>query len=200
MTFWPVVPYAVSMAASAAYKSLRNSCLPYKRKQAYTVFYSSCDILDELSKSFISARAMAQLAKDTLQEVERVSSHRNRTKPQHRESQAGQEQARETASDSTATVGNPLTATDDNGDPAEPPTAEAVVPMDPRGMPDAIPGPFDPSIFGGVDMDDVGGIFNDFDPGFHLHRVDAVFSANLNPTMPFFPEHWMEGGPFDSYP
>lgn len=40
------------------------------------------------------------------------------------------------------------------------------------------------------------GIFTDFDPNFDLGRLDAVFSANLDPTMPMFSADWGVPNPF----
>ncbi|KAH6880644.1 hypothetical protein B0T10DRAFT_463716 [Thelonectria olida] len=78
-TFWAPLPYAVSLATSVAYQSLRNSTIAYTRKRAYPIFHRGCEILDELSKAFRSARMMARLAMDTLQEVERVSANKTRS-------------------------------------------------------------------------------------------------------------------------
>lgn len=201
MTFWAVLPYAVSLATSVAYQSLRSSSIPYKRKQAYTAFYSSCDILDELSKCFLSARTMGRLAKDTLQEVERVSVNRSRNKPQQREREDP------TSIDSRPPPDRPAQLLPDmaSGDissrgvtypgvsgESSAAAAESTEPdnLQPNIEPSAVA--FD---FNGMDFSDVGGIFDDFDPSLHLNRIDAVFSANLNPAMPLIPEHWwMEDG------
>ncbi|RXG50558.1 hypothetical protein VDGE_07476 [Verticillium dahliae] len=74
MTFWAILPYAVSMATSVAYQSLRNSNVPYKRKQAYSTFHSSCDILEKLTsirlglsqsqRRFVGAEATASARKE----------------------------------------------------------------------------------------------------------------------------------------
>ena len=37
------------------------------------------------------------------------------------------------------------------------------------------------------------GIFNDFNPNFDLGRIDAVFSANLELTVPGLTEDWLVG-------
>ncbi|KAM0330670.1 hypothetical protein ACHAQA_003622 [Verticillium albo-atrum] len=204
MTFWAVVPYAVSMATSIAYQNLRNSSIPYKRKRAYNIFHSSCDILDELSRAFLSARTMAKLAKDTLQEVERVSVNRNRANklsdssrhsPAGDDAASGPTQAPQVTSvpgsreesrgpqyrgDLEETQTYPSVA-NDNASPARLAVDSASMPMDIN--------PFD-----GMDFTDVAGIFDDFDPSFHLNRIDALFSANLDPTMPFALGDWMGDG------
>lgn len=77
ITYWPILPYSICMAASIAYQTLRNSLLPYNRKRTYALFHRSCEVLDEHGKTFLSARAFATLATDTMQEVDRVTLERN---------------------------------------------------------------------------------------------------------------------------
>jgi hypothetical protein len=192
MTFWAMLPYTVSIACSVAYKNLRNSSVTYKRKQAYALFHSTCDVLDNLSRSFPSAQHMTKLARETLREVERVSSSRNKGKPiEGRQTVA--EPAAGTADAVPNTTQHPGSASTSQLDtPASRPPdfAEPYVYGDLAGM-----GTLDPAILTGMDFTDVGGIFEDFDPNFQLNRVDAVFSANLNPAMPLFPMDWMDEGP-----
>ncbi|KAH6695780.1 hypothetical protein F5X68DRAFT_147677 [Plectosphaerella plurivora] len=193
MTFWAVLPFTVSIACSVAYKNLRNSSVTYKRKQAYTLFHSTCDILDDLSKPFPSAQYMTKLARETLKEVERVSTSRNKGKPAE-----GRQAPAESAS---GTADAPPRGTQQPGSTVstsqmETPASRGPQFMEPYvyGDPAAL-GTLDPGILTGMDFADVGGIFDDFDPNFQLNRVDAVFSANLNPAMPLFPMDWMEEGP-----
>ncbi|KAF7532930.1 hypothetical protein G7054_g7541 [Neopestalotiopsis clavispora] len=72
MTYWAIVPYGVALATSVAYRQMRNSTIPYKRKRARLLLSSGCDVLDELTTSFPSARKMAKLAKSALREFDRV--------------------------------------------------------------------------------------------------------------------------------
>ncbi|KAM0275012.1 hypothetical protein ACHAQH_007661 [Verticillium albo-atrum] len=205
MTFWAVAPYAVSMATSVAYQNLRNSSIPHKRKRAYATFHSSCDILDELSKAFLSARTMAKLAKDTLQEVERVSVNRsraNKLSDSSRHSVAGDEEAsgggihaapaasQPDSREISRSVQQQRSWEETSSFPAV--GSGSVYPgqamLDPTQM------PMDITPFESMDFTDVAGIFDDFDPSFHLNRIDALFSANLDPTMPFAPDAWLNDG------
>jgi hypothetical protein len=58
-------------------------------------------------------------------------------------------------------------------------------------MPPGLAGPshqLDANFFGGFDGE--AGIFGNFDPNFDLGRIDAIFSANLDPSAPPFMERW----------
>lgn len=157
VTFWPVMPYAVAMATSIAYQSLRNSMIPSNRKRAYALFHSSCEVLDELSNTFLSARVVAQLATETVHEVERLTQRR-----------------RDQEADSSTTRPEPTWQHQ-----AAPPSSSVLhVSMD---LTSPMP-----------NFDGEGGIFTDFDPNFDLERLDTLFSANLDPTMPTFAlDSWM---------
>lgn len=199
VTFWPPLPYAVSMATSVAYKSLRNSALPNNRKRAYGLFHSSCEVLDELSKAFQSAKAVARLATDTLQEVERVAVERScRNQRSHDTSErtsrtrsatarsrrdgevADQQPASRHLSQGEAPA---LTLNDSDENLLSLPSDAATTSL-----------PFNLETFSNFAGE--GGIFNDFDPNFDLGRIDALFSANLDPTLPSFSEAWLGEGPF----
>ncbi|KAF7553274.1 hypothetical protein G7Z17_g3741 [Cylindrodendrum hubeiense] len=187
ITIWPVVPYVVSLATSVAYKSLRNSTIPYKRKQAYTLFHSSCGILDDLSKSFLSARAMAQLATDTMQEVERVAAGRKAGTIQDKvmSGQAGDTHSTdETSLPDDAGTGDTETIMSQQCGTQDPPQANASLPIDSAFFSQDI----------GILNDFAGdiGIFNDFDSSFDLNRIDEFFTATLDPTVPLPSEDWMD--------
>ncbi|KPM43796.1 hypothetical protein AK830_g2746 [Neonectria ditissima] len=189
ITLWPVVPCAVSLATSVAYKTLRNSNIPYKRKQAYALFHSSCDVLDELGKAFLSARAMAQLATDTMQEVERVAAGR-RTSIMNEKAANGQ------IGDDHSSNGIINNLPGDGGTggsvaaKGQPYRAQCREEIHDSSTLDVTLFPQDVGI-----LDDLAGdmgVFNDFDPTFDLGRIDAVFTATLNPTIPLPWEDWME--------
>ncbi|EEU39298.1 uncharacterized protein NECHADRAFT_82147 [Fusarium vanettenii 77-13-4] len=185
ITYWPTLPYSVSMAASVAYQTLRNSLLPYNRKRAYVLFHSSCELLDELSKTFLSARAIAKLATNTMQEVDRVTSEIN--KYGRSMDVAGNEVIEGlNGSSGSHEVGHPSLARTDMG------SAENIT--QPSSSVKDRPFAFDPSSF--QDFSGEAGIFNDFDPSFDLGRIDAVFSANLDPTVPGLTEDWLAGNGF----
>lgn len=163
VTFWPVMPYAVAMATSIAYKSLRNSMIPSNRKRAYALFHSSCEVLDELSKAFLSARVVAHLATETVQEVERLAERRRNQQADG--STAHHESARQPQTTASS---------------SEAPPASHILPA----PPDLI-SPMH-------NFEGEAGIFTDFDPSFDLGRLDALFAANLDPTMPTFPpDSWL---------
>ncbi|KAL2759758.1 hypothetical protein ACRALDRAFT_1079253 [Sodiomyces alcalophilus JCM 7366] len=225
LTFWAVVPYAVSLASSVAYRDFRNSPIPYHRKRAYGLFQASCDLLDELGKAFRSARMMARLAKDTLQEVERISVNRKRIKTREGtastsrggtstaapevDANAVQTSSKGPAENSTVTdsqgptplAATPLTQPVGPGGPTvNPQISQPAQPTQPTPATPASVSQLDPGIFQDLDFSDVPGIFDEFDPEFQLDRVDAVFSANLNPAMPFLPTEWMDDTQLGMYP
>ena len=195
ITFWATVPYAVSLATSVAYKSLRNSSIPYKRKRAYALFHSSCDILDELSKGFLSARVMARLAMDTLQEVERVAVGRKEARSQQRSGQFVNER------NGTFQLSEPLP----DALPASISRSEEGLNSLQTSQSMEMPSPYSTTLEAALlalnpnnfnDYVGDAGIFSDFDPSFDLNRIDAVFSANLDPTLPLVPEEWMNDNQF----
>lgn len=203
ITFWPVVPYAVSLAASVAYKSLRNSPLAYRRKRAYALFHRSCDVLDELGKAFSSARAVARMATDTMHEVERVAADRSKAAgagaslPEPSTAPT----AVATASSTAAAASTSAADTADTSATAPLANAATSAPQDNGQLVDLTqqPAPYasydgSPSFFNfGAFEDWVGdeGLFNHFDPSFDLDRIDQAFSANLDPTQPPLTQDWM---------
>lgn len=199
LAFWPVLPYAVSLATSVAYKSLRDSSIPYRRKRAYLLFHSSCDILDGLSEVFPSARAMARLAQDTLREMERVMGKHRTTQGGARNNPTNDsEEASRTASrDMHMGISGPATPfmpylrrqVDEVPVPQLLTENNAVRPS----TPNAAVFYLDSELF--TDFMGDAGIFNDFDPSFDLDRIDAAFSANLDPSLPVLPGEWTGGQP-----
>ncbi|KAF4467849.1 Fungal specific transcription factor domain-containing [Fusarium albosuccineum] len=188
ITYWPILPYSISMAVSVAYKTLRYSRLPYNRKRAYVLFHSSCEVLDELSRTFLSARAVARLAADTVQEVERVTSERNRS-----------DNTRDTTRDNSNGIAGMINGTEgtlSEGGPSSGPQLDVDSTENRHPSTTARDRPL---ILDPISLQDFGGeagIFNNFDPSFDLGRIDAVFSANLNPTVPGLTEDWPAGNGF----
>jgi hypothetical protein len=192
VSFWPILPYCVSMAASVAYKSLRNTTLPHHRKRAYVLFHSSCEVLDELSKAFLSARAVAKLATDTMQEVERVAGGRGKTgrplEVDTANSSASQQPVTNIDTESSQRSNQVYT----NSRPATEPIEGNSQPQSPNQSWPVFSDKFMPTdmdYFDGFDGDN--GIFGQFDPSFNLGRIDAIFSANLDPTVPHIPDDWL---------
>lgn len=187
LIFWPLLPYSVTVAASVAYRSLRNSPMPYNRKRAYKLFQDSCEVLDELSLAFLSAKAMARLAMETMQEVERVAAERTRR----------------TSLRSTVTTpmsiaqpegGAQLSTIIHNSSGSHQTAAEAQeqqttgVPAIVRSTATMLSNHPDQNLFG--DFDDEAGVFGGFDPSFDLGKIDAIFLGNLDPSAPPFAENW----------
>lgn len=186
MTYWPAVPYAVSLATSVAYKSLRYSVIAHRRKRAYTMFHSSCELLDEIGKAFCSAKTIARLATNTLQEVERVAADRSKA-IQFSSADSPQRNLQRT-----------FAANDTSGRGTKGPSSQAPDGEMTQDATDSFSASFDnaplrnksPSIFNDFIGD--AGIFDDFDPDFDLNRIDQVFSANLNPTQSIFAQGWFD--------
>jgi hypothetical protein len=194
LVFWPILPYSVTVAASAAYRSLRNSPMPYTRRRAYKLFQDSCEVLEDLSKSFLSARAMARLAMDTLQEVERVAAERTRRASIKVLEGTGNPLTEE------STVSNTHSSQDSERiDQIQQQQQQQLPELTPQPLgtgvlPQVAPGlpgsqhQLDANFFSGFDGE--ASIFGNFDPNFDLGRIDAIFSANLDPSAPPFMEKW----------
>lgn len=188
ITIWPIVPYVVSLATSVAYKSLRNNTIPYKRKKAYALFHKSCDILGGLSKFFLSARAMAQLALDTMQEVERVATGR-KANVIHDKGMASQSR------DAHST--DRISLLDDAGtsDSASLLNQQQNNPQDLRQV--DYSSTIDTALFSQdagtiTDFANDVGMFSEFDSNFDLNRMDEFFTTALDPTIPLPFEDWVD--------
>lgn len=206
LTYWAIMPYALSLAASVSYQGLRNTAVAYKRKQAYTAFNTSCDILDEIGKYFMSARMMGGLAKETLQEMERASANTTRARPR---------EARRTTNAKATENDSSTAGTTRRSSAAKAGASSSTSTTRPQSPTVFVPGittsdagpefsdaslPTGSGFFNDADLPfNVGELFENFDPGFHLDRVDALFSANLNPTVPHFQEEWGGQGEVSDY-
>ncbi|KAH7153382.1 hypothetical protein EDB81DRAFT_454125 [Dactylonectria macrodidyma] len=186
ITVWPVLPYVVSLATSVAYKSLRNNIIPYKQKQAYGLFHKSCDVLGDLSNSFLSARAMAQLALDTMQEVGRVAVCRkanamqdkvtpSQSRDAHSTGQTSMLDAAETG-DSVILLNKQPHHSLDSRQTDSSSIDTTLFSQDIGSIPDV-----------GTDL----GIFSEFDSNFDLNRIDEFFTTALDPTIPMLSESWI---------
>lgn len=74
LSMLPIIPYAVSLSLSVAYRELRNSKIPMYRSRARALLQKNCSLLRELGGTFWSAEAMARLGEKTLKEMDRVYS------------------------------------------------------------------------------------------------------------------------------
>lgn len=171
------------MATSIAYKSLRNNPIHHNRKRAYTLFHNSHEALEALSKLFISAREVALLASNTVNEIERVAADVSKAHPTGAAS--GQASGSRTGAQSVsqgyaeqASAGQLPEA-----DTLTPPSTSVALSQAQFGAE-----PYDPASFNDCLADT--SIFSRFDPTFDLDRIDAFFDANLDPSVPQFSGDW----------
>ncbi|VUC31933.1 unnamed protein product [Clonostachys rosea] len=187
LIYWPVLPYAVTVAASVAYRSLRRSATAYSRLRAFTLFQDTCKILDDLGETFLSARAMARLTRDTMQGVGRATERIRRDSIK----------ALNSAGDPTAEaiVGE---NTQESRDANQPQSSQLSRTPQPLGAAPsasaAVYTQMGPDLFSGYTGD--AEIFDNFDPSFDLGRADAIFSANLDLNTPYFADDWPVSAPY----
>ncbi|VUC33954.1 unnamed protein product [Clonostachys rosea] len=194
VSFWPIVPYSVSLATSIAYKSLRNSITAASRRRAYTLFQNGCEVLDELSKAFVSARAVAKLAMDTLQEMERVTAERRRNQFAHSGAASSEEQSQDTSQveDMTHFQEGQQSTSAARQTPRMLLEASESSRSSLRPLPALSDGLMFSDEYGLTQFEGEAGIFTDFDPSFDLNRLDALFSSNLDPTVPVISAEWFD--------
>lgn len=191
LIYWPVLPYAVTVAASVAYRSLRRSTTPYSRRRAFTLFQDTCKILDDLGKTFLPARAMARLARDTMQGVGRAAERIRRDSIKN--TNIAEDSAAAAAAEAPVDE-----STQEPRDPSQTQSAQDSRPPQPLGAAPA----GSPALYDHFGTDSFNGhtgdaeIFSNFDPSFDLGRADAIFSANLDLSMPYFAEDWPVSGQY----
>lgn len=157
--------------------------MPYSRRRAYVLFHDSCEVLDDLSEAFLSARAMARLAMDTLQEVGRVAAERTRRDSIRHLENTG-------APTEEVSVDSGMLESQDVGQLQPLRVPGLLQPLEASVTQMAFPASsyyLEPDFFNGFEGD--AGIFGNFDPSFDLGRIDAIFSANLDPSVPHFAEN-----------
>jgi hypothetical protein len=74
LSFFPFVPYAVSLSLSVVYREMRQSKVPMYRTRAQVSTLENCKVLDGLKDIFWTAAVMADMAHATLTELNRVHS------------------------------------------------------------------------------------------------------------------------------
>lgn len=74
LSWFPFVPYAISLSLSVAYREMRYSKIPMYRARARTALLRNCEILEDIGDLSWSASIMAEMGKATLAEMERVYS------------------------------------------------------------------------------------------------------------------------------
>ena len=129
------------------------------------------------------ARAMARLAKNTMQEVGRATERTRRDSIKHLEST-------EVFQQEGTLVGESSQEPRDAGQPQSeqgPRPPQQLLEAGVAGAAFAAPySQFGPDFFN--EYDGAAEIFGNFDPSFDLGRTDAIFSANLDLSVPYFAE------------
>lgn len=166
LSLLPVVPYALSLALSLAYRELRCSKVAINQARARRQLQESKELLRKLGAVFWSASSMADTAEHLIQEMDRVVTSVN---PNH--------------------LPGISEGVKQNGQAV--PTNEADAPRassTPRLMEDntfdvhaADFASFDPSSF--INTQDFD-IFSHFDPNFDLAAVDSALCGNLDLSFP----------------
>lgn len=67
-----MIPYAVSLALSVSYRKMRHSCVPMFKVRGKREFVANTALLKELAETFWTARTMAAMAEQVLQEMDKV--------------------------------------------------------------------------------------------------------------------------------
>jgi hypothetical protein len=139
--------------------------------------------LDDLGKTFLSARAMARLARDTMNGVGRATERirRDSIRPPNTAAEVIVNHDNQEAQESRAAT---------QTEPVQPP-----LPLPPGAGPQASADQYDQ--FGAVPYNEYSGdaeIFGNLDPNFDLGRADAIFSANLDLSTPYFADDWPVSG------
>jgi hypothetical protein len=179
ITYWVALPYAISLATSVEYQTLRNSKIPHTRKRAYRQFQQGREILSALSDYFVSARMMARLAQDTLKEASKSRGHTSKNPEE------STHQTRDTQpSLFTETGSHPLEYSLNSNH------FDSTLPLNHidnmyQGNDEEL------ALFDDLSPADINEIFGGLDGSIDLSRVDTLFSTNLNPTMPLIQPDWM---------
>ena len=72
LTYFPFVPYAVSLSLSVAYSEMRHTKVPMLRARARDKLQINCDLLERLGEIFYLAGLMSDMGKSTLDEYDRI--------------------------------------------------------------------------------------------------------------------------------
>ncbi|KAJ5757148.1 uncharacterized protein N7511_007330 [Penicillium nucicola] len=185
ISYWVALPYAISLAISVEYQTLRNSKIPYARKRAHYRFHQTREVLDGLGDTFFSARVMARLAQDTLKEARKsrasVTRNRDENSLPTRNHHSGLFTSTDTHLHYTRPPDSPLHPNDFETTTLPPSHLHGILPASDE----------DWATFDNCSFSEINGGFDALDETFDLSRVDTLFSTNLNPTMPLIPTDWM---------
>lgn len=189
----PIVPYAISLSLRVAYRELRLSRAPMLRMRARKQLLVNSAILRELGDIFWSATALANLAEQTVREMDKVcSSLVHTTQQQHTNSRGVIMSPADssTSRERRTTTDDPETASqyqprNNNQFPPPPPNTT----RDHQNITshDLYLDDIDLSVFDNMptDLD----VFAHFDPDFDLSAVDATIGESTTPLLPLDLEH-----------
>lgn len=171
LTYFPFVPYAVSLSLSVAYSEMRHTKVPMLRARARDKLQINCGLLERLGEIFYLAGLMSDMGKSTLDEYDRIYL-------------TAVEDYQQNYSGSCAALDS-IRATErveiiDNSN-AVPSTSREFESNNGVNGHSLLTQESDPSFY--VDLPDLD-VFGLFDPNFNLDGIDAYLEGNLNLTYP----------------
>jgi hypothetical protein len=176
----PIVPYAISLSLRVAYRELRLSRAPMLRLRARKHLLVNSAILRELGDIFWSATALANLAEQTVQEMDKVCSALAHTTTQQQQSGTIEKSITDS---NPQDVRSPVDGSQPGERTDDPVTSQSQqYPMSHELNFDEI----DFAIFDNIPSLDV---FAHFDPEFDLSAVDATIGESITPLLPLDLEH-----------
>lgn len=150
----PIIAYGVSLSLSVAYQKLRYSNIPMYRNRGKQAFQKNTQLLKSLGDTFWTAKVMAAMAEQVLQEMNKAVASLASQEPQ-----LGDTLRR---MDAPTGDGNATTAVG---------LDESILPRE------DVNGSITPSFLGTIpDLD----VFGHLDPTFDLGAVDAALEGNLD--------------------
>lgn len=186
LSLLPIVPYAVSLSLRVSYRELRLCKVPMFRARARKELLACCHLLRDLGTVFSSAVTLADLAENTVREMEKVVSQMS-NKPSGSGAEGSRLQESRPTDTPTANQANNNYYATGLG-----PREMALSDHETQSLatPEGDPSSFDVSAFDSLPELD---IFEYFDPGFDLGAVDAA----LGNGAPFLADvdAWTSGTP-----
>ncbi|KAL1968735.1 hypothetical protein VTN77DRAFT_1561 [Rasamsonia byssochlamydoides] len=187
----PIVPYAISLSLRVAYRELRLSRAPMLRMRARKQLLVNSTILRELGDIFWSATALANLAEQTVQEMDKVCSSLVQTTQQ----QIATAEKPTTGSNPPGVI-SPADSSASDDNPGAPQSQQypqsrnnqSLLPRDQNVIShDLNFDDIDLAVFDNMptNLD----VFAHFDPDFDLSAVDATIGESITPLLPLDLEH-----------
>lgn len=180
ITYWVALPYAVSLASSVEYQTLRSSKISHTRKRAYRHFLQSCEILETLGHTFVSAKMMARLSQDALKGASKSRGHTSRAREEYHPA-TGDAQPNSLADTASYSLNHSLS-----------PNFAGSSTLHPNPLDDLYQANDEFGLGHDLCFSEIDNVFDGLDGNFDLSRVDTLFSTTLNPTVPLIPTEWMD--------